>query len=311
VNKRQAYIPDGAEALMNSRGTAPGIWAEREGKTVILLPGPPHEMKPMFVEDVLPRLQEKQRTFTGRRIFKVAGLTESKIESLIYDLYPKTEDAVLTPLARPGQIEIHLFVRSRVSKEAAAAEIERLSARLRSRLGGAVISETGEDLEAVVGRLLLEQNLTLSVAESCTGGHLGSRITDVPGSSGYFLGGILSYSNRAKRDMLDVPEEFLLKHGAVSPETAEAMAKGVRARLGADYGLAITGIAGPEGGTPSKPVGLVYTALSGPSGTISMKNSFLGNRENIKFQSSQKALDMLRRHLLGLPAAGQADEVLE
>ena len=300
VNKRQDYTLEGSEVLRNSRGTAPGLLADIGEKTIVLLPGPPHELEPMFMENVRPRLLPKRRFFTSRKVFKIVGMTESRIESLIYDLYPKHGDAALTPLARPGQIEIHLSARSSDSEEAAGSEIERISTDLRTRLGSAIISEAGQDLEEVVGRLLLENRRTLAVAESCTGGFLGNRITNIPGSSAYFSGGILAYSNQVKTALLEVPESLLAAHGAVSAETAEAMSSGVKRCCGTDYGLAVTGIAGPGGETDDKPVGLVFTALSGPGGTVSLRNLFLGNRANIKFQSSQQALEMLRRDLLGL-----------
>lgn len=309
VNKRQAYILEGANVLNNNNGTAPGQWCEMGEQVLVLLPGPPHELKPMFNESVEPRLAEKKRFFTCRKILKTTALTESRIETLIYDLYPKDEGISLTVLARPGEIELHLFARSEISDDQAEFRLNSLSQALTSRLGQAVFSSEGNSLEEETGILLKNNGKTLATAESCTGGYLSHRITNVPGSSAYFLGGIVAYDNKAKVSLLNVPESLLLRHGAVSAETAASMASGIRLKTGADFGLSVTGIAGPDGGTAEKPVGLVYTSLSGPSGSYSVRNIFLGNRDNIKFQSSQKVLDMLRREILGMPMPDAADEI--
>jgi nicotinamide-nucleotide amidase len=298
TNKKQAYILEGADVLENKNGTAPGLWLE-EGRTrIALLPGPPLELKPMFEETVWPRLESLQRGFTSRRVLKIAGLTESEVETLIAGLYPRGPECGLTILAAPGQIELHLYAFSQDASSQAAKNIEELEGKILARLKDSVFSTSGEELEEVVGRLLGKRGLTLATAESCTGGLLGHRLTNVPGSSAYFLEGFITYSNSAKISDLDVPEKLIQAHGAVSAEVARAMAVGVRQKTGASCGLAVTGIAGPTGGTAEKPVGLVYTALAWDDGVDVAKNIFLGNRKQIKFQSSQKALDMLRKHLL-------------
>lgn len=297
-NKKQAYIIEGSEILENKNGTAPGLWLETGQKKIVLLPGPPHELVPMFEESVWPRLKEFGRGFMARRTLKITGLTESEVEGSILDCYPQTKDLNLTVLAYPGQIEIHLAGYSKKNQKEAARKIQKLKNKIQERLKENVFSTSGEELEQIVGNLLRERRETLATAESCTGGLLSHRLTNIPGSSDYFLQGLIVYSNMAKNQCLGVPLELIQKHGAVSPEVAQAMARGVRQKAKANYGLAITGIAGPSGGTKEKPVGLVYTALAWDGGMDVKKNIFLGKRELIKFQSSQKALDMLRRFLL-------------
>lgn len=300
VNTKQAYIIQGSEPLENRHGTAPGLWLETETHRIVLLPGPPQELKPMFEASVLPRLAKLRTGFTGRRILKTAGLTESKIESLIHDLHPKTSSLRLTTLAYPGQIEIHLAGYSDKSQEEAEERVRLLEQKILERLGDHVFTTAGERLEEVIGKLLRIHKKTLAVAESCTGGFLGHRITNVSGSSEYFLEGIVVYNNQAKIELLGVPRGLIEKHGAVSLEAARAMAAGIRKRAQADFSLAVTGIAGPTGGSAEKPIGLVYVALAQGRGVVASENRFLGNREAVKFQSSQKALDMLRRALLEL-----------
>ena len=297
-NRKQAFLIEGATALENRNGTAPGIWLEKGQKKIVILPGPPHELKPMFEEFVWPRLQELKREYRARKVLKIVGLSESKIERLISDLYPRSPDPRVTTLAYLGQIEIHLTSYSRENQDKAERKILRLEEKILERLKDNIFSTSGEELEKVVGKLLREKKKSLAVAESCSGGFLSHRLTNIPGSSDYFLEGVVTYSNQAKRALLAVPQNLIKKHGAVSEQVARAMAKAAREKAQANFGLAITGIAGPTGGTPLKPVGLVYTALAWKKGTRVEKNLFLGKREQIKFQSTQKALDMLRRHLL-------------
>jgi nicotinamide-nucleotide amidase len=279
-------------------GTAPGLWVTAGEKVLILLPGPPHEIEPMFENYVMPRFTKLQKRFIARRAVKTAGLTESRIESLLSDIYPLPPSVQLTTLAYPGQIELHLFSRFFKNQREADSALDDFEDELHMRLGDHIFSSNGEDLEEVTGRLLRQAQKTLSIAESCTGGLLGHRITNVPGSSDYFQQGFVTYSNDSKVQLLSVPKGLIAQHGAVSKEVAAAMAVGIREKAGSDFGLSITGIAGPKGGTPEKPVGLVYVGLSWKSGIKTTKNIFLGNREIIKYQSSQKALDILRRHLL-------------
>jgi nicotinamide-nucleotide amidase len=298
-NRKQAGLIAGAEALPNEQGTAPGQWLEWRSKIIILLPGPPHELEPMFENHVLPRLEAFRRGHLVRRVFMTAGLTESLIEDRIAGLYPDDPSLKITTLARPGQIELHLTASSEVSREEALSRLEPLEGRLLEALGDNVFSREGERLEEVVGKLLRAKKKTLACAESCSGGLLSHRLTNVPGSSEYILAGIVAYGNRAKEDLLAVPPDLLKTYGAVSAEVGRAMAQGARRAAASDFGLATTGIAGPGGGTPEKPVGLVYAALAWDNGTDVVRNRFLGSRAHIKFQSSQKALDMLRRYLSG------------
>lgn len=298
VNKKQAYIIEGSELLDNRKGTAPGIWMETPSNIIAVLPGPPTELNPMFETSVWPRLLKFQQIYSVRKTLKITGLTESKVESLIQNDYPIDKDLRLSTLARPGQIEIHLLCQSQKDSAHAKKKMKVLSSTLLMKLKENVFSTSGEELEEIVGSMLRQRQKTVAAAESCTGGYLGHRLTNVPGSSDYFLLGITAYQNDQKSRLLRVPPDLLDKNGAVSSEVACAMAVGIRERSSADYGLAITGIAGPGGSTANKPVGLVYTALAGKNHTEVKRNLFLGNREIIKFQSSQKALDMLRRYLL-------------
>ena len=298
VNKKQAYVIEGSELLDNQKGTAPGIWIETSSNIITSLPGPPTELKAMFESKIWPRLLNFQRIYSVRKTIKITGLTESKVESLIQSDYPKDKNSRLSILSHPGQIEVHLFYQSQKDSAHAEKNMEALSINLLNKLGKNVFSVAGEDLEEIVGKMLRIRQQTVAAAESCTGGYLGHRLTDVPGSSDYFLLSIVAYHNDQKIRLLCVPQDLLDKYGAVSSEVACAMANGIRKLSSADYGLAITGIAGPGGSSVDKPVGLVYTALAGPNHTEVKKNLFLGNREIIKFQSSQKALDMLRRHLM-------------
>lgn len=297
-NRKQGLIIEGAAVLRNDCGTAPGQWIEWNGKIFVLLPGPPHELKSMFDAQVLPRLESFRSGHFVRKILKLTGLTESAVEEIMTGLYPDDPALGVTILAKPGQIEIHLKSLSSSSRQDAEARLKPLEAALLAKLGDNIFSAGGESLEEVVGGLLLSRKATLACAESCTGGLIGHRLTNIPGSSDYFLGGMTVYSNRSKTDWLGVPQDALLESGAVSVRTAEALASGVRRAAGADFGLAVTGIAGPGGGAPDKPVGLVYTALAWDNGLETERSLFLGNREQVKFQSSQKALDMLRRRLL-------------
>ncbi len=298
INKKQAYLIQGAEILANKNGTAPGLWLETESNVIILLPGPPQELKPMFESAVWPKLQKFMSRFTARSTLKTTGLTESQIESLISDLYPKFPQVKVTTLAYPGQIEIDLYSSSSHNQQEADENLNRLQTMLLNKLKDNVFSTHGQELEEVVGKLLKLHHKNLAVAESCTGGFLAHRLTNVPGSSEYFLLGITAYSNQAKIKLLNVPTKLIEKYGAVSSQVAQAMAEGVRKKIQAGIGLGITGIAGPSGGTAAKPVGLVYVALSLPASSQVSKNLFLGQREAVKFQSAQKALDMLRRYLL-------------
>jgi len=297
INKRQAYVVEGAEILANNNGTAPGQWIEHEGRLVVLLPGPPGEMKPMFAAECLPRLIKRLPTQVIRtRFYRVTGLTESDLDALIAPVYTKFENPSTTILAAPGDIQIHLRARCETAEEA-----ERLLAEvgepIEKLLGRRLFSLTGESLEAIVGTLLRELEATLSVAESCTGGMVGERITAVPGSSNYFLGGFITYSDLLKTELLGVDPELIEKHSAVSNEVACAMAQGARARTGATFALSITGEAGPESSS-GVPVGTVFVGFAGPDATDAIRFAMPGDRPRIRGFATQAALDLLRRRLL-------------
>ena len=298
VNKRQALVPEGAEILENPRGTAPGLWIDTNGRIVVLLPGPPPELKPMFAEKVEPRLAQLAggvRLLT--RELRVAGMPESDVEQRIAPIYKSYTDAETTILAAPGEIQIHLRAWTR---DAAASEklLNEMAERIHLALGDAVFTTQGESLEQVVADKLLMNNATIAVAESCTGGLVAERLTTIPGSSTYFLGGVVCYSNDLKSAWVDVPAELIEAKGAVSGEVAAALADGIRRRSGATLGLAVTGLAGPSGGTPEKPVGSVFIALASHAGTKDRGFRFPGDRERIRVQASQLALDMVRRYFL-------------
>lgn len=295
INRRQAYVLAGAEVLPNANGTAPGLWMERDGAAVALLPGPPAELKPMFEAECLPRLRRLVPPLVIRtRFYRVAGMPESDLDQLISPVYRQYTNPVTTILAAPGDIQIHL--RARCATE---AEAERLLAEVGSQiealLGDRIYSRSGEPLEEVTGNLLRKAGATLSVAESCTGGLLAERITSVPGSSDYFLGGFLVYNNRMKASLLGVDGELIARNGAVSEPVAEAMAAGARDRTGATWAVSVTGIAGPGGGSESKPVGTVVIGLAGPNAARARTFRFLGSRERVRAMAAQTALDLLRR----------------
>ncbi len=298
-NRKQSFVISGAEVLENPNGTAPGLWIKSGSRRIALLPGPPHELKPMFADGVLPRLAPPDSGFTIRRTLKITGISESFMEDRIKGVYPRVpSNARLITLASPGELQIIIVVRGRGDRETAEKTAARLEKLLCDKLGESVFSRDGASLEEVVGRLLAGRGLTVACAESCTGGLLGHRLTNVAGSSRYFLESLVTYSDAAKTRLLGVPAALLAARGAVSAPVAEAMARGVREASGADYGLAVTGIAGPGGASDTKPVGLVYTAIAWRYGDNVEKNTFPGTRSLNKFQSSQRVLNQLRLRLL-------------
>jgi len=302
INRRQAMVPRGAIIVENPRGTAPGLWIERQATNIALLPGPPREMTPMLEALIADRLQPKTAgAGLFRRVLKITGRTESDVDGRAQPLYRKWLTAptpiASTILAVMGQIELHLTATAASRAEAETA-LESAVQEFRELLGTIVYSVDGRPLEGVIGDLLRTQRLTISVAESCSGGLLASRITDVPGSSDYFERGAVCYSNRAKEEWLGVPGALIAAHGAVSEPVASAMADGIVDRSGSDVGIGITGIAGPGGGTPEKPVGTVAIAVKTPSGAQVRTFQFLGGRDMVKFQSAQAAMNMLRLMLL-------------
>jgi nicotinamide-nucleotide amidase len=298
VNKRQAFIVEGAEILPNDRGTAPGQWIDHLGASILLLPGPPHELKAMFTRQCLPRLEQRVPKQAIRTlVMRVAGLPESDLDQLIAPVYKKYENPVTTILAAAGDIQVHLRARGTTEKEAEDLLAE-VAGAIEPLLGDRIYSRNGDPLEAVVGELLRERHATVSVAESCTGGLLAERITSVPGSSDYFESGFVTYTKRLKADLLGVPESILAAHGAVSKETAEAMAVGARQRSGSTYALSTTGVAGPGQGGEAAPVGTVYVGIADAGGSRVAHRQFLGDRDRIRQFTTQMALDMLRRKLL-------------
>lgn len=298
-NRRQAYVIEGSAVLPNPNGSAVGMFAEKGGKKLIVLPGPPKEARPMFTDHVLPRLEETAEAVAVRRKrIMVSGLGESKLDELISPIYKEYENPVTAILFSRSEVEVQLTATAATADEADRLNDE-LSQRITEKLGISVFSTEGEMMEEVVGRLLNERKATLSVAESCTGGLVGERITEVPGSSDYFLEGFITYSNAAKTRQIGVPAELIEKHGAVSSEVAEAMAEGARDNSGSDYAVSTTGVAGPGGGSDEKPVGTVYVAIADADGTRSLRLNLPGDRHLVRWRTSQAALDLLRRRLLG------------
>ncbi|HSI88447.1 MAG TPA: competence/damage-inducible protein A [Pyrinomonadaceae bacterium] len=298
INRRQAYIIAGSDIIPNPNGSAVGMMLEDGGKTLVVLPGPPRENQPMFDGFVMPRLSNKVGdVVVRRRILKVSGMGESAVDEAaapIYTQYPTVRTAVLF---NKTEVEIHLYSRAATPAEAEAV-LDELAPRLAEKIGIAVFALNGETMEEVIGGMLADSKQTLAVAESCTGGLIGRRITEVAGSSAYFLEGFITYSNEAKMRTLGVPEEVLRAHGAVSAETAEAMAAGARRVSGADVAVSVTGIAGPGGGTDEKPVGTVFIGYAYERTSRSAKLFLPGDRYLIRWRASQAALDMVRRQLL-------------
>jgi nicotinamide-nucleotide amidase len=298
VNVRQAMVPEGAEVLENPRGSAPGLWLEDAGRIVALLPGPPRELKPMYLEQIQPRLARRS---TGIRMFhrelRVAGMGESAVEQRIKAIYTRYSDVNTTILATPGEIQIHLRM---WTDDALSAQIalDEIVQGFELALTDRIYSQDGSSMEEVVARLLTINNATISAAESCTGGLLAQRLTSIAGSSSYFLGGVVCYSNELKTAWADVPPEVIQSKGAVSSEVAMTLADGIRRRVGSTLGVGITGIAGPSGGSEEKPVGTVHIALSHAGGMKERGVRFPGDRVAIRWHASQLALDMVRIHFL-------------
>ena len=297
-NSRQAMVIAGAEVLSNPNGSAPGLYLEHEGCAVALMPGPPREMKPMFENYVRARLDKLAGdTRFATRVLRVAGLGESAVDEKIAPIYTKYENPQTTILFNSSEIEIHLRAHGRTEADAETL-LDDLSLKIERELGNSAFSFRGETMEEVVGRRLAMTEFTLAVAESCTGGLIAQRMTSVPGSSKYFIEGVVTYSNESKVRLLGVDKKLIREFGAVSQQVARDMARGVRHRAKTDFGLAVTGIAGPGGGTKDKPVGLVYIALADDAHTEHKKLTIPGDRELVRWRASQAALDMLRRRLI-------------
>jgi len=301
-NMKQADVITGATVLPNANGSAPGQWMsgkyEGRERIIMLLPGPPHELKALFEEQCLARLRAKLPTqFIATRELKITGLGESLCDARVAPIYKLYTDVQTTILAGAGEIQLHLRTRA-ASLEAAQARVDQLVEKIEDELGDYVFSDNGDSMEQIVGYYLQMRNATLAVAESCTGGLVAERVTSVSGSSRYFLGGAVVYSNQLKTAFAEVPAELIAKHGAVSREVAAALAEGIRRHSGATLGLGITGVAGPTGGTDAKPVGLVFHALASDGKTEVVERTFAGDRKRIRRFASQQALDMVRRKLM-------------
>ena len=301
-NEKQADVIEGGVVLPNELGSAPGQWVEAEyeghSRYIMLLPGPPFEIKPMFDQQCLPRLREKlPPLFIATKLLRIAMLGESACDQRVAPIYKKYEDVQTTILAGAGDIQLHFRCRKDTLEEA-QERVEQVASEVEDELGDYVYSSNGETLEEIVGLFLQMRGATLAVAESCTGGMLGQRISSVSGSSRHFLGGAIVYANDMKNLFANVPPMLIEAHGAVSREVAEAMADGIREECRASIGVGITGIAGPTGGTEQKPVGLVYVAVSDGKKTEVIERQFPGDRERIRVYATQQALDLVRRFLM-------------
>ena len=300
-NSRQADVLDGATLLRNPRGTAPAQWLATSyndaKRYVMLLPGPPNELKPLFDSECFPRLKDVLPSlFIAKRQIKVA-MGESACDARIAPIYSKFAQVQTTILAHGGETQIHLQSRAETQEEA-ERRVAEVADKIEDELGDSVFSSGGESLEQIVGYFLQMRGATLAVAESCTGGMLAERITSIAGSSRYFLGGAVVYSNELKTQLAGVPANLIAEHGAVSREVAIELARGIRERTQATFGIGVTGIAGPGGGTPEKPVGLVLIALADEKDSQVVERRFPGDRERIRMWASFTALDMVRRKLM-------------
>ena len=301
-NAKQADVLEGATVLPNANGTAPGQWLsgkfDGRERLVILLPGPPHELKALFEAECRERLRAKLPTaFIATRVLKVAMLGESLVDARVSPIYKRYADVQTTILAGAGEIQLHFKSRAE-SLEVAQARVDEVADAVEEELDDAVYSRNGDSLEQIVGYWLQMRNATVAVAESCTGGLLGERITSVSGSSRYFAGGAIVYSNAVKTELAGVPAEMIKRHGAVSREVAAALAEGIRYRCESTFGIGITGIAGPGGGTAEKPVGLVFHSLASAGGTEVIERKFPGDRKRIRWFATTLALDMMRKKLM-------------
>jgi nicotinamide-nucleotide amidase len=300
INKRQAYVLEGAEILPNPNGTAPGQYFRDKKGILIILPGPPRELQPMFEEQCLPRLlqlESPDKYYTAT--LRIALMPESEVDERIGPIYSAEPRVATTILAAPGDIQVHLRAKAGTVEQARDIA-ESLSLKVEAELGKPVYSRANEALVDVVARLFRERQLTLATAESCTGGLLAETLTSLAGSSEYFRGGFVSYSEQAKIETLGVPADTIREHTVYSAETAEQMALAARRKLGASLGFGITGVAGPDGGTEQTPVGTVFLALADQAGTEVVKRNLVGDRERIRGMAVLIALEMLRRRVLGI-----------
>lgn len=297
-NARQALVLTGSDILENNHGTAPGLWITAEKNHVILLPGPPSELKPMFEASCMPRLRDLAGGIAlVQCMFRTAGLPESMLDARIAPIYTKYQNPETTILAKPGQVEVRLTARGK-NREEAERLLKELADQIEHELNDFIFARSEQTLEEVVGMYLVMKGATISTAESCTGGMIAERLTDVPGSSRYFRSGLVCYSNESKMELAGIPPLLLEMQGAVSAEVARGLAEAIRVRAGTTIGVGVTGIAGPTGGSTEKPVGTVHIAVATPTGTEHRQFLFPGDRDKIRWQASQAALDMVRRELM-------------
>ena len=296
-NRKQGYIPEGAIVLENDNGTAPGIMIEKDDKVVILLPGPPKEMMPMFANQVFAYLKAKSNFIISSRTLRVVGVGESSIQELLQHIFDEQSNPTVAPYAKDG--EVHLRITAKCQNESEANSLlQEMETRITNILHENIYGYDEETLEYIVYKLLKKKGMTLSIAESCTGGLISGRLTNVSGVSSVFMNSIVTYSNQAKMKFINVQEKTLHEHGAVSAETAKEMARGIKQVSGTDIGISVTGIAGPEGGTIDKPVGLFYIGIAIGDIVEAHRFCYPGSRERIRGSATIKALDILRRKLL-------------
>lgn len=297
--KKQAMVPDGAQILHNSVGTAPGLMLQKECKTIVLLPGPPQELKAVFeslVDTYLRNAADSGKVIRSK-IFKLTGVSESAVQEKLTGICEQDNPSI-GYIAMPG--EVHVRITARDTNGVKAQEmVDGVAKQVEERLSQYIFCKDKEDLKEIVGALLADRGITISMAESCTGGQIMKQLTDIPGSSRYLLGGVVAYSNEIKINMLGVPREIIERYGAVSEQTARLMAEGVRKVTGSSIGVGVTGIAGPEGGTSVKPVGLVYIGLAGLDKTVCCGYRFPGQRVGVRFGATNATLSMIRQLLAG------------
>lgn len=298
-NLKQAYVPEGSIVIQNDNGTAPGVIIEKDNKVMIILPGPPKEMKPMFDDKIASYLQKKSNSIIVSKMIKIAGIGESSVADRIKDLLDSQTNPTIAPYAKDTGVVLRVTAKAE-NKEKALSLIKPMEEELKSRFGESIFTTEDEPIENVVAKMLIEKNLTISTAESCTGGMIASALINYPGVSKVFLEGAVTYTNEAKHKRLGVKEETLKKYTEVSAETAKEMAEGIANNAGTDTSIVTTGIAGPGGGTKDKPVGLVYIGVYVKGKTIVEKHIFNGNRAKVRLRATVTGLDMLRREILKL-----------
>ncbi|KYO65748.1 competence/damage-inducible protein A [Thermovenabulum gondwanense] len=296
-NLRQALIPETSQIIPNEIGLAPGVLLEKDDKIVIMLPGPPFEMEPMLYNYCIPYLQKKSGAIIFSRVLKFYGIGESSLEEKLIDLIDSQSNPTIAPYAKMGEVTIRITAKAK-NKEEAIQMIIPIEEEIKRRVGNYIYAFDDQKIEDVVAKMLIEKGITIAIAESCTGGLISHKLTNVPGISKSLERAVVSYSNKSKIELLEVNPETIEKTGAVSEKTAEEMAMGIRINAKCDIGLSITGIAGPDGGTLEKPVGLVYIGYSDKNNTFSKKFLFKGKRQEIKERAANAALQLLREKLL-------------